>query len=422
MIFPINNKGQVLIIATLILALVSVFVLILFEKSVHSTRISRTVNNETKALWLAEAGAEKAVWCLNQTSGTNCGGTYGDSYTGESNVNFDNGAFTTTVTGSGKNRDIVSAGTYQGVSKTIRAALIKTQKTTEVSYEYAAFSGDGGMNLSGIMINGNVYSNGSVQCSGATFSGNVAVAGATNRLKLCNVNGSARAHSLEGDTISGDAYYQSISGTTVGGAKYPGSPDPTPLPPPITNQVIDDWKSEAALGGVISGNYNVGSNISLGPKKITGSMTVEAGKTLTLTGTLYIQGGLNLNGGASIALDPSYAENSAVIVTDGEIKMNQGAYFVGTGLGGHVILLTTSDSQNAITASSGNGEAVMYAPNGEAKVAAGSDLIQVTAKKVNISAGSTITYDPHLSKVFYLNDISEEAWWNLVLGSRSEQN
>src|SRR3972149_2857822 len=83
-----SQRGQLLIIATIFLA---VLFIIAFSLSFAVTRSGATIkktNYEKKSLNAAEAGIQKAISTLNDSP----------SYTGETNTIFSDGHFTTSVT------------------------------------------------------------------------------------------------------------------------------------------------------------------------------------------------------------------------------------------------------------------------------------------------------------------------------------
>lgn len=418
----LKNRGQILIIAAVLMFLISAYSLILLGSLIHSLRVNKILNAEANASWFAEAGLQKAVWCLNQTSGENCGGTFGDGYIGETDVSLDEGKFTVTLSGVDKNRDVTSVGTFRGTSTTVAAALVKAPKKILVPFEYGVFSGESGADFSsGVTVNGNLFFNSSFACLSSTVvNGDVIVSGA-NSINSCNINGDAKANTISNSHISGDAFYQTIINSTVDGSSYPGSSDPAPVSFPIPDQTITSWKNEAASGGTWSGNYLINEDTTLGPLKITGDLQIKPNKKLTLRGAIYVQGKIILDSRAKVALDPTYGSASAVIIADGTISFASQTQFIGTPEGGHVIFLSLASTIDppAIAASAGSGPAILYAPYGEVQTSSGVSVIQVSAKSIDLDAGTTIIYDPSLKNTAFVADTTE-LFWGLVPGSRSK--
>jgi hypothetical protein len=114
-----------------------------------------------QALEIAQAGIEKAVYELNQNS----------SYTGESDVSLGNGEFSVTITNVDANTKLaqvtgyVPDSTNPTATKTVKVKL--AIDTSTVAFNFGVQVGDGGLIMSNnSQINGNLFSNGSVQGSG----------------------------------------------------------------------------------------------------------------------------------------------------------------------------------------------------------------------------------------------------------------
>jgi len=94
------HRGQALLLSILLLAVVFGLAgaFVSYVKNVMTARTSsRRVSAGPRAT-AAQAGIDKAIWCLNQSSGTNCGGTYNLNYAGETGISVgSNGYFTTTI-------------------------------------------------------------------------------------------------------------------------------------------------------------------------------------------------------------------------------------------------------------------------------------------------------------------------------------
>jgi len=123
-----------------------------------------------------------------------------------------------------------------------------------------------------------------------------------------------------GSTSTDMAWAADVSHTSIVGSLYcifgtnnadgktcdnsKGIPDTMPMP--ISEANIDQWKEEATAGGTYSGNMLVGSTGAIvGPRKITGNLTVEGGGTLLVTGTIWVQGNIIVTGGGIVKLSPT---------------------------------------------------------------------------------------------------------------------
>lgn len=226
--------------------------------------------------------------------------------------------------------------------------------------------------------------------------------GNTTGISNTHVMGTARANTLTGDTIDHDAYYKNKTSTTVGGTSYPNSADPGPQDMPISDAQIQSFRDDGAAGGTVAGdvNYSNGATVTLGPKKITGNLSVSNNSHLTLSGTLYVQGNLDLSNNGYINLVSGYGANSGVIVVDGTVNIGNNTTFAGSGTAGsYILVLTTDDTASAMTLSNNGSAAIFYAANGTANIANNASLKQVTAFTLNMSNNSSVIYESGLANV-----------------------
>lgn len=258
------------------------------------------------------------------------------------------------------------------------------------------------------------------------------VGGSDTSITGVTVNGDAHAHSITTSNVCGDAYYQSIDASSLNflntpttptcptplsnGTAHPGSADPSLLSMPISQSNIDQWKTDAAAGGTITGNYTVSNDVSLGPKKITGNLVVTANnKTLTVTGTLWVQGTIDISNGSAIRCDASYGINSCVVISDGWIHVANNGTFSGSGDPASFIMLLSTlactgvpgvgcghhdgaiDVHNQATA------VIFYAQNGMVNLHNGVNVTEVTAYKLNIDNTATVTYNQGLVNAQFLS-------------------
>lgn len=152
-----SQRGQLLIIATIFLA---VLFIIAFSLSFAVTRSSTTIkktNYEKKSTNVADAGIQRAIAALNDSS----------SYTGETNTVFGDGQFTTSVTSINSTTKQIDATAYIPnaanpiITKHLRANA--TIDATFVSFTYGVQIGEGGLTLKqNSSITGSIYSNGGI--------------------------------------------------------------------------------------------------------------------------------------------------------------------------------------------------------------------------------------------------------------------
>jgi len=222
--------------------------------------------------------------------------------------------------------------------------------------------------------------------------------------------GDAIAHTVKNSKIEGTLYCHTGSGNIDENGNaitctYP-SPDPVTKDFTITQAMIDQWKAEAEAGGVVSG-YNIDADTSLGPKKIDGNLTTSSKIKMTLTGTVWITGDYIPGGGTGqeVNLDIGYGDNSGVIIVDGKVDLANNISF--NGAAGHpksfILVITTSSLGDAIVVGNNAGAVLLDAPNGTIHFDNNAGAKEATAKKIELSNGSNVTYDTGLIDAHFSN-------------------
>lgn len=211
--------------------------------------------------------------------------------------------------------------------------------------------------------------------------------------------GDARAHAVTNSTIAGELYCQNGSGNNK--ACNTSLPDPAPEPFPISDSNINEWKNASQMGGVINGDLILdGASSSLGSKKIIGNLTVINGHVLTLTGPIWVTGNINISNLATVRLAPGYGSDSGVIIADGTVDVSNNSDFMGSGqTGSYIMVLTTSDSSNAINVANNAGTVILNAQKGTVNFSNNAGAKSATANKINLNNGATITYDNGLINI-----------------------
>jgi hypothetical protein len=246
--------------------------------------------------------------------------------------------------------------------------------------------------------------------------------GVDTKIDSMRVYETAKAHRIEDSEVNGDAYYQEISNTTVDGTSYPGSADPGPQDMPISDGQIDQWKETAENGGVVTGDatYSNSCNVSLGPVKITGNLSVSNNCTLTITGVVYVVGDVNFSNNVIVKLASSYGANSGMIVVDGKVDVGNNITFQNSGTAGSYILVlstnTSVDSSDpAIDLQNNGAVAVFYAAKGMIKIANNTSVKEITAFKIYLDNNASVEYEVGLANVNFYS--GPGASWEVVPGS-----
>jgi fibronectin-binding autotransporter adhesin len=235
---------------------------------------------------------------------------------------------------------------------------------------------------------------------------------------------------LIGSSGVGDAWATTVKGATVAGNLYcttgtnnnkscnttHGTPSSQAMPYSEAN--FAEWKEEAEAGGTTTGDVTVGSaGASIGPKKITGNLTVGGGGTLTLTGTVYVQGNITLTAGGKLRLPAAYGLNSGKLISDGIVSISGGGS-IGSGTpGSYIFITTTSQCPNdvgcsgasAISVNGGAGAIAVNAQYGNVALSGGATINAVVGNSITVTGGSTITYDQGLASPSFVSGPSG-AW------------
>ena len=217
-----------------------------------------------------------------------------------------------------------------------------------------------------------------------------------NQLHIGTESGIVKAHTVNYVNSSGNIICQTGTGNNKTCAE---EPDPTYVPFPVSDANISQWESDASAGGTYTGNYTVGSaGATIGPKVITGNLTVTSGGTLTISGTIWVKGDIILNGGSMTKLASNYGSNDGVLMANGTISLSGGAKAIGTGTtGGYLMLLSRSESSLAMSISGDAGAVIAYAPYGTITITGGSAIKAATGYKLVLTGNSSITYESGLT-------------------------
>ncbi len=208
--------------------------------------------------------------------------------------------------------------------------------------------------------------------------------------------GSAYAYGVNNVTSSGALYCQTGAGNNKTCDMSRANPVVEPMP--VLDATIDAWKNEALVGGALSGNQSINyAGATLGPKKISGSLSVSGGGTLRVAGTLWVTGDVTISGGAHVVSNDS--TKSFAIVSDGKITLSGGASIDGSE-NSHILLVSTNtDEDEAIKISGGANDTAMYASQGGITVTGGASVKAAAAKKLYISGGAQVIYDPQMNSL-----------------------
>lgn len=306
----------------------------------------------------------------------------------------------------------ISAGARTITSKGDRDERFRSAEAVyEISdavpgFFYGAQVGEGGIeleNISGIV--GNVFSNGDVVGSGSNeITDSVKVAGAGNRIEGVQIGGDAFVDICGDADVAGALHANTSAGCSYGSLTNSGLPiDPVPLP--ISDSDITEWKAEAEAGGIISGDYSKNNGTHyLGPQKITGNLIIQNTATLVLTGTVWVMGDINVKNSGKITLDSSYGSLSGLIIADGEIMLENSSVSSGSGeAGSYLMYISTSSANPALTIKNDAKADILYTTAGWIEVENNTKLREVTGYGIHLKNSAEITYEIGLEDAAFVS-------------------
>jgi len=408
-----NQNGIIALLITVIamfltvsLATSAVFVFL------NRAKASKNIVFSYEAIYASESGVEDALLrIVDDTKSLPAANPY----------TLQVGASTASTTiGSeiGGSRTITSLGSRR--SRARKASLSITFNTESVNFFFGAQVGAGGVSMgNGSKIEGNLFSNGSVE-GGGTITDSLTIAGDGNNMKDVTVGGDAVAYSCTDSTITGSLLHVVggvVDGCTAGGGITSQATSTAPIALPISTSTISNWKQDAINGGTISaGDFNPpkDSTSIIGPGVIVGDMILKNGQIVILTGTVYVQGDIDIDDGkASITLSAQYGSNSGIMLTDGWIHIKNNAFLAGSGQeGSNLMILTTSgcDGTSSVGCTHHNAAvdlhnnasgAIIYAGDGFVHLHNNVEVKEITAYKLELTNNAVIKYESGLANSMF---------------------
>lgn len=403
-----KNGGQAMLISIVFFIFISIAIVSgLVSPSVREFRVSDDLLKSRQSFYVSESVIEDSYFRLKT------GKTIGVTNT----IIIGDNSATATITDSGYNEKTISS--LGDVSSRQRKNEMVLSTGSGVSFNYGIQAGVGGFTIGNATVNGNVYSNGIIAgANGATVTGSAFSAGPSGSIDRVVVGqageGEARANSVTNSTVAGNLYCQTGSGNNK--ACNTSLPNPDLVGMPITQAMLDKWKSDAELGGTITGDLTISTPTTLGPKKITGNLAIN--NNLTITGTLYIVGNITTGNNVSITLSSSYGPTGGIIVSDGRVTLSNNAQFYGSGSAGSYVLLATTSTcpsgcsgANALEILNNVGAVLVNAQFGTAHLNNNVSLNEVVGNQIIIDNNATITYTSGLANLSFTSGPS--GGWNI---------
>lgn len=360
--WAINNsnhqKGFIaLLVAVLILVAMVTISVSMANLIIGQHKISANIIKSSQAYFIAEGGVEDALLRLKKNI----------QWTNPLPLTIADGFASTTISDIiGGARVIMAEG---NVMERIRKVSVVYQISTQgVSFYYGAQVGDGGVIMDdGSTINGNVFSNGPIVAAPNTeITGTVKVAKTGNYIDGATIGRDAFVDICRNSSTS-DTLTCSTSTNCTASVIETLTEEIATSTLAISQTQITQWKDEAISGGTTT-DYTLveGQQDYLGPKKIEGDMTLQDQAQLFMTGTIWVTGKITIQNSAQLKLDEvSYGSLSGVIISDGEVILQDAGKAIGTGQSGSYLLLISTASDDSAIIIQNNFEAdILFTQNG----------------------------------------------------------
>ncbi len=210
-----------------------------------------------------------------------------------------------------------------------------------------------------------------------------------------------------GDSSSGTATANLFEDATVHGSSCPNQyciiDNPARKELPISDGQIQDFKDDALSGGS-QGTINLSGSqtLTVGPKKITGNISLSNNAILTVSGTLWVTGDLSLSNSARVVLSSGYGSNSGAIIVDGTVNVSNSAVFSGSGQSGSYVMIVgtrNAPTSNVMNISNSSSGVIYYAPYGIVSLSNSAGAKEISAYGIEMSNSSSVTYESGLADV-----------------------
>ena len=402
------NSGYAILTSVLFFMFISMIIISGTQTiSYKEVKSSKDFGASKKSFFTAESGVEDMAYRIIK----------GKQYNTTEILSLGGYFSTTTVASIGGFREITATGT---ASKMIRKSKIKLKNNSGVSFHYGVQVGEGGIIMeNSAQVIGNVFSNGPiVGLNSNIVKGDIISAGPSGSVNGSHATGTAYAHSITNSNIDKDAYYKTISNTIVDGIKYPNSLDQATSSLPITDAMIEEWKTAASVSVINSPcPYEINDDITIGPVKINCDLKIKGNDTITIAGPVWVNGNIEIENSPMIKLASSLGANSVAVIADkpsnrttsSKIELANSAQFQNSGTEGSYILFVSQnnsaqnggDEKAIVVENSLSGEVLVYAGHGEINIKNGASLREVSAYKIRLGNNTQVIYKTGLANLLF---------------------
>ena len=399
------QSGAAMLISVVFFLFISLAIISgLVSPTVREIKNANDYVKSRQSLFLSESGIEDAYFRLRTAK----------PITSPVSISLDGNTAITTITDSGYNQKTISALGDVDMRQRTNELVLEAGEGT--SFSYGMQVGVGGLTMNNnATINGSVYVNGNITDNNSgKITGTTIAVGTISGENIGQLgSGDAWAHTVNNSTIAGALYCKTGGGNNK--LCNTSRVDPSSLDFPISDEQVQGWKDEAVAGGTQTGNLNLSGDdaLTLGPKKIVGSITLSNDAILTVSGMLWVTGNISISNQSLIRLSNSYGTGSGVIVADGTITTNNSASFSGSGTAGsYIMMLTTSTSSSAIEINNSAGTVILVAPYGNITFNNTASAKEAIAKSITMNNNSVLSYETGLANVNFVSGPS--GGWNIT--------
>lgn len=430
------RKGSVLVgIIILLTGLMTVGVALASSVLSSSIKVQKQYK-KLEALSYAEAGLNKGLWKVNQTTDvawltqakTSQGILQSDLPGGEYRVKIKDCNPISALCNYIESVGHLPNEAHSTSTRTVRVKINGVQNNSAISFKYGVQVDKFGAILENrAMIKGSFFTNGPIATSNnSTITGSATSHGHNFLESSIGLFGG-------GATINGDAKAFTITGVTVKGTKTTGV-YPLDQEMPIADAdlipTMTGWETTAQNGSVHPGNLTTsGSGNKLGPIKIDGDWIVNNNAEVEVTGTIWVTGNITINNNAKLFLTSSYGTNSGVIIADhstdrnnqsfGKITIRQGATVSGIDKNNpktpsYIMMFATNKPSgsldwvwtwfvHAITIQQGSVGGVYYAPYGSLDLENNAQARALACAGLIIRQNAIVDYDSGMANSNFAN-------------------
>jgi len=260
-----NKRGNIILVFILMTALIVIAASFIFLISGKMRNITYELSS-MRALYVAEAGLQKAMWDLSTSP--EAGGQGLSWRTTGQEESYGLGKYIFSISDAGGNRVLIVStaevfGAARGVSQKVNLAKLPA------AFDYAVFSNSGFTAVGDVRISGDIFGDGNISLLGS-----------------CVVANGEVFHPA-GATVTGSGTSQFVDG---------GTPDPVPAMPVL---VTTYYNNQIAIAeGEAAGNKTYTSDINLngstvyvkGDVDISGSGNISGPGAIVATGSISISG------------------------------------------------------------------------------------------------------------------------------------